>query len=207
MRNLELKVRCSDDVTLDMLAGRAMVGGAAYARTMGQRDTYFAVPRGRLKLREWWREEDGGGGSQPGHAYEDGEAGAALISYARPDHSGSRYSEYRIVPVDDPQALVPVLTGTLGTRAVVEKRRALYRYGNTRIHLDLVTSLGAFVELETLLLPGNGQAPDEHAKNEAAATVEHREVIALLELDDLTSAAGSYCDLIADAPTRLSKGG
>ncbi len=136
MRNLELKVRCSDDVTLDMLAGRALAGGAVYVRTMGQRDTYFAASRGRLKLREWRREEDGGDGGWSGHAYEDGEAGAALISYARPNHSGSRFSDYQIGPVDDPEALIPVLAGALGVRVVVEKRRALYRYGNTRIHLD-----------------------------------------------------------------------
>ena len=147
MRNLELKVCCSDGVTLDVLAGRALAGGAVYVRTMGQRDTYFAASRGRLKLREWRREEDGGDGGWSGHAYEDGEAGAALISYARPNHSGSRFSDYRIGPVDDPEALIPVLAGAL----VVEKRRALYRYGNTRIHLALVTGLGAFVELETVL--------------------------------------------------------
>ncbi len=62
MRNLELKVRCSDGAALDALAGRALAGGAVHVRTMGQRDTYFAVPRGRLKLREWRREEEGGDG-------------------------------------------------------------------------------------------------------------------------------------------------
>ncbi len=201
MRNLELKVRCSDGVIHDALAGRALAGGAVYVRTMGQRDTYFVAPRGCLKLREWWREEDGGDGGWSGHAYEDGEPGAALISYARPDHSGSRFSDYRICPVDNAQALLTVLAGTLVVKTVVEKRRALYRYGDTRIHLDLVTSLGAFVELETVLA-GDGQTPGEHAKIEAAAAAEHREVIALLELDGLPSVAGSYCDLLPDTSAR-----
>ncbi len=88
MRNLELKVRCSNGVTLDALAQRALAGGAVYVRTMGQRDTYFVAPRGRLKLREWWREEDGGDGGRTSYAYEDGEQGAVIISYARPDHYG-----------------------------------------------------------------------------------------------------------------------
>ncbi len=149
-------MRCSDGVTLDALARRALARGAAYVRTMGQRDTYFVAPRGRLKLREWWREEDGGDGGRASYAYEDGEEGAVIISYARPDHSGSRFSDYRICPADNPQALLTVLAGTLVVKTVVEKRRALYRYGDTRIHLDLVTSLGAFVDLETVLA-GDGK--------------------------------------------------
>ena len=89
---------------------------------------------------------------------------------------------------------MPVLTGTLSVRTVFEKRRVLYRYGNTRIHLDLVAGLGAFVELETVLA-GDGQTSDGRAESEAAAS-EHRRAIALLGLDGLLPIAGSYCDLI-----------
>ncbi|CAN5120968.1 class IV adenylate cyclase [soil metagenome] len=196
MRNLELKVRCSNGVTLDALARRALAGGAVHVQTMWQRDTYFVVPRGRLKLREWRREEDGGDVSEAG-SYERGEAGAALISYVRPDHSGSRFSDYRIVSIDDPEALIPLLAGALGAKAVVEKRRAFYRYGDTRIHLDLVAELGAFVELETVL-PGGEQAAARRAASESATIAEHRAVITLLELDGLPAVAGSYCDLLAE---------
>ena len=202
MRNLELKVRCSDSANLDALAKQVLAGSAVYVQTMWQRDTYFVVPCDRLKLREWWRQEDGGDGSEAG-SYEHGEAGTALISYARPDRSGSRFSDYRIFPIDDPQALIPVLAGTLGARAVVEKRRALYRYGDTRIHLDLVAGLGEFVELETVLA-NDERTPAERARIEVAATAEHGEVIALLGLACLPPIAGSYCDLLAEkgSPTR-----
>ena len=54
MRNLELKVRCLSEEALDALMARARTAGALYVRTMGQRDAFFRVPRGRLKLREWW---------------------------------------------------------------------------------------------------------------------------------------------------------
>jgi adenylate cyclase class IV len=195
VRNLELKVRCSDGVTLDALAKQALAGGAVYVRTMRQRDTYFVAPRGRLKLREWRRQEDGGDGGEAG-SYEHGEAGAALISYARPDRSGSRFSDYRIVPIHDPEALMPVLARALDARVVVEKRRALYSYGDTRIHLDLVAGLGAFVGLETVL-PNEGQTPGESVRIEDVATAEHEQVVALLELDGLPPVAGSYCDLLA----------
>ena len=52
MRNLELKVRCLSEEALDALMARARTAGALYVRTMGQRDAFYRVPRGRLKLRE-----------------------------------------------------------------------------------------------------------------------------------------------------------
>ena len=194
MRNLELKVRCPNGAALAALAARALAGGAVYLRTMGQRDTYFVTPRDRLKLREWWREEDGaaarpadGGSRDRAREWDEaGPAGAVLIAYRRPDRAGSRYSDYLLSPVDEPRALGAVLTEALGVRVVVEKRRVLHRYGDTRIHLDLVADLGAFVELETVLASG-----------EAEAVAEHRAVAALLGLDALPVVAGSYSDLLA----------
>lgn len=196
MRNLELKVRCRDERELDAVAARAAAGGAAFVRAMGQRDSYFAAPRGRLKLREWWREPAPEGAPAPaaadaGDEFEAAPAGAALIAYARPDDAGSRVSDYVVCPVAEAEPLRDALARSVGTRAVVEKRRALYRYGRTRIHLDRVAGLGAFVELETLL--GGGDTP--------AAEGEHRAVLGLLGLDRLPAVAGSYADLLA-APDR-----
>ena len=59
MRNLELKVRCTDGAALDRLVARARVGGASERRILWQRDTYFAARYGRLKLREWVRRAGG----------------------------------------------------------------------------------------------------------------------------------------------------
>lgn len=199
MRNLELKVRCPGGAALDALAARALAGGAVYLRTMGQRDTYFVTPRDRLKLREWWREEDGEGARpDEGEARdraregdEAGPAGAVLIAYRRPDRAGSRFSDYLLGPVSEPRALGTVLAEALGVRVVVEKRRVLHRYGETRIHFDLVVGLGAFVELETVL-----------AGDEAEAVAEHRAVVALLGLDALPVVAGSYSDLLAGEQVR-----
>ena len=62
-RNVELKARDPDpEATL----ARALRAGATDHGVIRQRDTYFAVPQGRLKLRE----------EEPG--------GARLISYRRP---------------------------------------------------------------------------------------------------------------------------
>lgn len=194
MRNLELKARCVDQAALARLVARAAAGGARYVRTLGQRDTYFAAPRARLKLREWWR-EDGGADSPPpalDESPEDGEsgpAGAVLIAYARPDDPGSRLSDYLLVPSHEPEPLRAALARACGVRVVVEKRRVLYRYGQTRLHFDTVAGLGAFVELETVLAAGSAGVAEE-------ARAEHERVIRLLELDALPAIAGSYADLL-----------
>jgi adenylate cyclase class 2 len=195
MHNLELKVRCADEAALDGLVARARDGGAVYVRAMTQRDTYFVVPHGRLKLREWHLEaapasdQDQDSGADA----ETGEAGATLIAYARPDQSGSRLSDYLLSPVSDPATMREALTRALGVRVVVEKRRLLYHWGHTRIHFDRVAALGAFVELETLL----DRFPA--ARREPAAEQEHHAVIAILSLDTLPVIAGSYSDLLEQA--------
>jgi len=193
MQNLELKVRLPDVAALAALAVTARERGAEYRRTMFQRDTYFVTPRSRLKLREWRRED---GAPVSGVAEDDAEAGdggAILIAYDRPDETGSRVSDYLLCQVTDADALREALERSLGTRLVVEKRRRLFLWGNTRIHLDRVTNLGPFVELETVVehFPGT---PDER---QSAAEAEHRQVIALLSLDRLPAIAGSYSDLLA----------
>jgi adenylate cyclase class IV len=174
MHNLELKVRCADAVALDELVARARDGGAVYVRAMTQRDTYFVVAHGRLKLREWHLDAAPATGHDQGDGadVEVGAAGATLIAYARPDQSGSRLSDYLLSPVPDPATMREALTRALGVRVVVAKRRLLYQWGHTRIHFDHVTDLGAFVELETLL---DRFPPDDR---DAAAEREHRAVAA-----------------------------
>lgn len=191
MHNLELKVRCPDQAALDGLVVRAQDGGASYVRALMQRDTYYVVPHGRLKLREWHQDAPPATDQdQAIHAdAEASDAGATLIAYARPDQSGSRLSDYLLSPIPDPATTRESLARALGVRVVVEKRRLLYHWGHTRIHFDRVADLGAFVELETLLdhFPAEGR--------EQAAEQEHRAVIALLGLDTLPVIAGSYSDL------------
>jgi predicted adenylyl cyclase CyaB len=50
------------------------------------------------------------------------------------------------------------LADILSIEAVVEKKRKLYLYDNTRVHLDEVKNLGKFLELETLLVAGKKDA-------------------------------------------------
>ncbi len=104
--------------------------GAHDKGLLRQRDTYFRVHTGRLKLGE----EDPGG--------------ATLIQYDRVDADEARESRYRLTPIDDPQTLKASLEATLGILTVVEKERRLLLWQSVRIHLDVVKGLGNFVELE-----------------------------------------------------------
>jgi homotetrameric cytidine deaminase len=163
-RNLEIKARDADP-RRSLEAALAL--GADDQGELTQRDTYFAGARGRLKLRQ----------QTPGEA--------ELIQYRRPDESGPRVSEFRLVPVSDSGALEQALDAALGTLVVVEKRRRLLLWEGVRIHLDDVAGLGAYLELEA---PEDG-APKIDKLREA------------LQIGDLI--AGSYSDLLLDSPERL----
>jgi homotetrameric cytidine deaminase len=159
-RNVELKAADPDPArTLE----RALALGASDESVIVQRDTYFRVPSGRLKLRE----------EEPG--------GAHLISYARPDDADVRVSSYRVVPAGD--GTLAALTETLGVDVVVEKRRHLLLWENVRIHLDEVTGLGSFIELEAV-------AEDDSDLSQERAKVDR--LIKELGIGELS--AGSYAD-------------
>ncbi len=132
-RNVELKAR--DPEPERSLARCRALEEAVDHGLLWQRDTYFVVAHGRLKLRE----------QRPG--------GATLIQYARPDETTAKTSRYRLIGVDDADACRAGLAEALGVRAVVEKRRRLFIWRDVRIHLDTVAGLGAFVEFEAVAPP------------------------------------------------------
>ena len=163
-RNVELKATDADPER-SLAIVREL--GAEDRGTLLQRDTYFRVRDGRLKLRE----------ETPG--------GATLIAYRRDDRPEARESRYRIARVDDPAALEASLDEALGTLVVVEKERRLLLWEGVRIHLDSVQGLGSFLELE-------GVAPDG-----SDLSGEHEKVARLSEalgLDDTRIVADSYSD-------------
>jgi adenylate cyclase class IV len=134
--NLELKARIRS-------LSRAKAVAASFARfesTISQTDTYYAVPVGRLKLREF------------------SAAKGELIFYARHEGPGDRYSHYEIAPTLEPQRLHRVMERALGVTVKIKKTRLLYLYKNARIHLDTVRSLGTFIEFEVIVIQGQSQA-------------------------------------------------
>jgi predicted adenylyl cyclase CyaB len=156
-RNLELKAP---------LASRSE--GAAIARSLGasyvgrfyQTDTYFRVPSGRLKLREF----RGGKGE--------------LIRYERPDKKGTRTSIYTVVNVPHRREMKRVLTQIFGVLVVVRKRRELLTLRNARIHLDLVKGLGSFIEFEVIVRQNMPQARRLMKHLRSAFSIRNRDCIA-----------------------------
>ncbi|HEV2127208.1 MAG TPA: class IV adenylate cyclase [Thermomicrobiales bacterium] len=159
-RNLELKVRVSPK-TLEHLRALASSIADGPSEQQHQDDRYFRVPEGRLKLRAI--------------TDDTGVSRAELIAYRRPDAAGSRWSAYRIAQLEAGQAqdLAETLGHVLRPLARVRKRREVLLHGATRIPLDQVEGLGAFVELETVVMHQNATSAEQ----------EHRRVIAALGLD------------------------
>ena len=161
-RNVELKAVDPDPARTLALA---LALGASDEGVLVQRDTYFRVASGRLKLRE----------EEPGDAH--------LIAYSRPDDPAVRVSSYRVLPAAD--GTLAALSETLGVDVVVEKRRHLLLWETVRIHLDEVTGLGSFVELEAVAEP-------ESDLYRERAQVDH--LIAKLYIG--APLEGSYSDLL-----------
>jgi adenylate cyclase, class 2 len=103
--------------------------GADFKGIDYQADTYFNVPKGRLKLRQ-------------------GNIENSLIYYEREDQPGPKASNFNLVQVEDSSALKELLIKSLGIKVVVEKQREIYFIENVKFHIDSLGQLGNFVEIE-----------------------------------------------------------
>ena len=164
-RNVEIKARVADLVTVEARARRIATEGPS---DIAQDDTFFSCPAGRLKLRELSPIQ------------------GQLIYYSRPDVAGPKSSDYWISGTDSPGAMRETLARALGIVGRVRKRRRLYLVGRTRIHLDDVEGLGAFVELEVVL--AEGESPGE---GEEIA----RRIMDSLGIGESQLVQGAYVDL------------
>lgn len=174
-RNIELKA-IDHDPARSLETCRAL--DASDEGVLWQRDTYFNVPAGGLKLRE----------QQPGRAH--------LIQFERADEAQQRESRYRIIDVDDPQTLLAALTTALGVTVAVTKQRRLFLWRTVRIHLDTVEHLGTFIELEAVA------PPDSDLNHEHQLIQELRSAFSIT--DDLLIATGYATQLDAISGLRLT---
>ena len=160
MRNLEIKAS-----VMSLAASRARLRrlhGAAPHATLRQTDWYFDVPRGRMKLRE----------IVTGRART-----AELIAYERPDAQSARTSRFVRLPAEECAATRRLLTGMFGVFVCVRKRREVWLYENARIHLDRVSRLGLFVEIEVVVTQGMPQARRVMAALREALGIEPRDLV------------------------------
>lgn len=127
MKNLELKFKVIDFEASKRVCKQI---GAGYSGVLRQKDTFFRVNGNRLKLR-----------NINSRKFE-------LIYYSRSDSKNARESNYEIIPLKAEAPMLSILKHSLGLRGTVIKKRALYLWQNTRIHLDEVKHLGKFMEFE-----------------------------------------------------------
>lgn len=127
--NLELKHLC-----FDFRRVRAVLKeiGARKEATKNQTDYFFEIPSktARMKLRIEGKKQ-------------------LLVYYERPDFTkaSSTVSKVKLYDVKDDE-LFDFLKETLGVKAVVQKRREVWRKANTVFHIDNVKSVGGIFEIE-----------------------------------------------------------
>jgi predicted adenylyl cyclase CyaB len=165
-RNVEIKARIPE---LSAIRAKAASLASGSVEAIDQTDTFFVVPKGRLKVR----------------AFADGSG--EVISYDRPNRRGPRESIYQRVACQNARALSQALGSVLAVRGVVTKQREVFHVGRTRVHLDQVDGLGCFVELEVVLAPGESLA---QGRREAHA------LLRSLEIPDGALVSEAYIDLV-----------
>lgn len=134
--NVEIKARIDSVAAWEPRVAAIATHGP---EILNQVDTFFPCTAGRLKLREF-----GGGRGE-------------LIWYERPDEAGPRQSRFERLPLENPERFREFMAGTVGVAGTVRKRRTLYLVGRTRVHLDQVECLGAWLELEVVLAAGEAE--------------------------------------------------
>lgn len=166
-RNIEIKARLHDRAAVEAKAAALAHHGP---ERIAQDDTFFRTQQGRLKPR----------------TFEDGHG--ELIFYQRPDHTGPKTSFYLLSSTPEPDILRESLTQAWGQTGRVQKLRTLYLVGRTRVHLDEVQGLGAWLELEVVLQEGE---PEELGVQEAHA------LMARFGISPDDCVQGAYVDLLA----------
>ena len=130
-KNLEIKVKLNSHKAIKSILKENKI---PLSEVLIQKDIYYKVDRGILKLR-----------------VENGDQ--TLIFYDRNEKSKKRWSDYYLLDLSAVDAN-KYLRRFLDVMVVVKKKRELFLYKNTHIHLDFVQGLGYFLELETRVVKG-----------------------------------------------------
>lgn len=134
-----------------------------------QKDVFYKVPFGRLKLR-----------SIDDQVHE-------LIVYFRHNSQTPKPSKYLRIHIKNPGVLNYLLMHMFGIRGVVEKERRLFLQDNIRFHIDRVKNLGNYFEIEYILR-------ESEAKSIAQDKV--NTLLKMLEISSQQLISESYIDLL-----------
>lgn len=160
--NLELKISLASQKSLKKILEQI---GAENKGMLKQKDVYYSIPNGLLKLR-----------------IENGNE--SLIFYNRNENDKNRWSDFEVLKFTNGKG-EKFFNKLFDVEIIVKKKRELFYYDDTRIHLDTVKFLGNFLELETLVINGKVDAKNRFSK-----------IISLLKLDESKQIRKSYRDLL-----------
>jgi len=163
-KNIEIKVKLSSHNGVKAILKKNKVH---FEELLIQEDIYYKVDRGMLKLRIENEKQ-------------------ILIFYNRNEKSKKRWSDYHLLEINNNDGN-EYLKKFLDVLTIVYKKRELFLYNNTRIHLDYVKNLGYFLELETKVING---------LKDAEKRFDH--LLDLLKLRDKKEIRASYRDLLLD---------
>lgn len=161
-KNLEIKVKLSSHKEVKTILKKNKIH---FEGLLIQKDIYYKVDKGILKLRIEYDNQ-------------------TLIFYDRNEKSKKRWSDFHLLKINDSNGNA-YLKRFLDVLIIVNKKRELYLYNNTRIHLDYVKNLGYFLELETRVI--NGLKDAEKKFNQ---------LLDMLDLRDKKEIRSSYKDLL-----------
>ncbi|XP_053968311.1 uncharacterized protein LOC128869732 [Anastrepha ludens] len=152
-KNVEIKARIGSEQEFERRMQVACELTKSSGELLEQKDVFFnlleEIDGRRLKLRYL----------QPPDVSQ-------LIYYVRSNKTGPKLSTFNIIDVEDPVLLQEILKKSNGIKGILEKKRYLFLYGQTRIHMDKVINLGNFIEFEVCLRPDQTVEEGQRIANE-----------------------------------------
>ena len=174
--NIELKAWCEHPERIrDILTKK----NAIYKGIDNQKDTYFKVTNGRLKMRE-------------------GNIEYSLVHYDREDISGPKRSDVLYYHPRKEDLVKQQLQKAVGTLVIVNKKREIYYIDNIKFHIDEVEELGSFVEIEAIDKIGNIGAEKLYEQC--------REYLLLFQINDEDLINNSYSDMLMKKDLQIIEG-
>ncbi len=174
--NIEIKARCKYPEKIRNILKEK---NAFFKGTDNQKDTYFKVKNGRLKLRE-------------------GNIEHSLVYYDREDISGPKRSDVLYYHPRKENLIKQQLQKAIGTLIVVNKKREIYYIDNVKFHIDEVDELGSFVEIEAIDKIGNIGAEKLYEQC--------KEYLSLFQIPENDLINNSYSDMLMKKDMQIIEG-
>jgi adenylate cyclase class IV len=168
-KNLEIKIRVD---SFDKIKEKFI---DYYSDLLKQKDTYYVVNDGRLKLRQ------------------EGVNVGYFIRYYRDNLASEKISKYYTYNIPNVEEFNLIFNNAMKTEVIIEKERMLYLYKNVRIHLDKIIgvpeSKSLYVEIEVVI-------KNEEEDNKSNELME--ELLIMMELKNSEVIALGYREIVLE---------